>query len=129
MDTQQLSTGNSKKYDAIERVAAGALADLDGRTSEARRYRANVSALVEHLVNPPATLLAVAGRAAALMLVVNRNEEAILNGQPVVMADHLAALNTLRRYLSDLGIEDRPEDNSGPTLAEILRRPKEGEAA
>jgi hypothetical protein len=75
------------------------------RSRDARRYRDVLDALLTEVPNPTEIDMALARRAAALVVRAEKYEAAVLNGEPVSEAQEaqaVTATNALRRVLSDL---------------------------
>lgn len=95
---------------------------LDGRTAEARRFKDVLADLVEHLggtdwASEPQKHLA--RRAAALIVSCERAEKSLATGDEFDVAEYTTAANSLRRLLTDLGLERKPRDVT-PGLARYL---------
>jgi hypothetical protein len=98
------------------------LAGVDMRTHGARRFRELVADLVHHLDGDPTPpQIALVRRAAALSVWCEAQEAAQAAGGDLDSAAYSSAANTLRRLLSDLGIERRARDVT-PSLADYLAR-------
>jgi hypothetical protein len=90
------------------------------RTSGGRRFKELCADLVLHLANDPtAPQLAIIRRAAALAVWCEGQEAAQASGGDFDVASFTTAANTLRRLLSDLGLERRMRDVT-PSLSDFL---------
>lgn len=108
---------------AATRMGTGgtALAGVDMRTNGGRRYKELCADLVHHLEgDPTAPQLAIVRRAAALAVWCEGQEAAQASGGDFDVQAFTTAANTLRRLLSDLGLERRLKDAT-PTLEQYLR--------
>jgi hypothetical protein len=95
---------------------------VDMRTHGGRRFRGLVADLAHHLNDDPTPpQLALIRRAAALSVWCEQQEAAQASGGDLDIAAYSSAANTLRRLLSDLGIERRPRDVT-PSLVDYLAR-------
>jgi hypothetical protein len=95
----------------------------------ARRYRDVVNELISDLGGDPSgAQSAIARRAAALCVVCEQAEAEMVAGGILDLAEFTTAANSLRRLLSDLGLERRAKDIT-PSLSQYLtsesRRPAE----
>lgn len=107
------------------------LADVDGRSREARRYRDVYAGLMQHLGGEDHASEAkrhLAKRAAALIVWAEREEARLAQGEPLDVAGYTTAINALRRLLGDLGLEPTARDVT-PSLDAYLRSKAEGQAA
>jgi hypothetical protein len=113
------------------------LDNVDGRSAVARRYRDVLSELISDLGGDPSgAQSAIARRAASLCVVCEQAEAEMLAGGILDLAEFTTAANSLRRLLSDLGLERRAKDIT-PSLASYLTSesrkpvasPSHGEAA
>jgi hypothetical protein len=107
---------------AATRLGTGGtvLAGVDMRTSGGRRFKELCADLVLHLANDPtAPQLAIIRRAAALAVWCEGQEAAQASGGDFDVASFTTAANTLRRLLSDLGLERRMRDVT-PSLSDFL---------
>lgn len=107
------------------------LAEVDGRSREARRYRDVYAGLVAHLGGEDCISEArrhLAKRAAALIVWAEMAEAALAQGEALDVAGYTTAINALRRLLGDLGLEPTARDVT-PDLQTYLRAKAEGQAA
>src|SRR6056297_2263333 len=87
------------------------LQGVDMRTHGGRRFKELCADLVDHLGNDPtAPQLAIIRRAAALGVWCEQAEAEQAQGKELDVAAYTTATNTLRRLLSDLGLERRARD-------------------
>jgi hypothetical protein len=111
------------KPQAATRMGTGntALAGVDMRTQGGRRYKELCADLVHHLAgDPTAPQLAIIRRAAALAVWCEGQEAAQASGGDFDVQAFTTAANSLRRLLTDLGLERRMRDAT-PTLEQYLR--------
>ena len=104
------------------RVSNGSavLDNVDGRSAVARRYRDVLNELISDLGGDPSgAQSAIIRRASALCVVCEQAEAEMVAGGVLDLAEFTTAANSLRRLLSDLGLERRAKDIS-PTLGEYL---------
>jgi hypothetical protein len=104
------------------RVSNGSavLDNVDGRSAVARRYRDVLSELISDLGGDPSgAQSAIARRAASLCVVCEQAEAEMLAGGILDLAEFTTAANSLRRLLSDLGLERRAKDIT-PSLSQYL---------
>ena len=104
------------------RVGTGGamLAGLDLRTHAGRRYREICADMVAHLGGEAtAPQEALIRRAAALSIWCEAQESAQASGGELDIERYNGATNTLRRLLSDLGLERRARDVT-PDLHQFL---------
>ena len=104
------------------------LADVDGRSREARRYRDVYLALVAHLggeAHASETKRHLAKRASALIVWAEIEEARLATGETLDVQTYTTAVNTLRRLLGDLGLERVARDVT-PPLADYLAAKAEG---
>ena len=123
----------SAKPAARSRVGNGRaiLPDVDGRSSEMRRYRDILAQLVADMGGDPSEAQTIiARRAATLAVWCEGCEAAMANGGELDIAAFTTASNALRRLLADLGLERRVKDVT-PTITEYMarKRPRQPEAA
>ena len=110
-DTTEMPVRNPSKAGGKLRVMT--LAHLDGRTLAAKRARALVDAIEADLggaANLSEGARQLVQRAAVLGTFIESCEAQWLAGQPVELADYLAAVNNQRRVLATIGIERRARD-------------------
>ena len=110
------------KPQAATRLGTGGtvLAGVDMRTAGGRRFKELCADLVQHLANDvTAQQLAIIRRAAALAVWCEGQEAAQASGGDFDVQAFTTAANTLRRLLSDLGLERRMRDAT-PTLSQYL---------
>jgi hypothetical protein len=87
------------------------LDNVDGRSAVARRYRDVLNELISDLGGDPSgAQSAIARRAAALCVVCEQAEAEMVAGGVLDLAEFTTAANSLRRLLSDLGLERRARD-------------------
>jgi hypothetical protein len=104
------------------RVSNGSalLEGVDGRSTIARRYRDVLNELISDLGGDPSgAQSAIARRAAALCVVCEQAEAEMVAGGVLDLAEFTTAANSLRRLLSDLGLERRAKDIT-PSLSQYL---------
>jgi hypothetical protein len=119
------------KRQARSRVGNGSavLAGVDGRSAAMRRYKEILGQLVSDLGGDPSEAQTqIARRAATLAVWAEQEEAALANGGQLDIAAFTTAANTLRRLLSDLGLERRMRDVV-PTLDQYLRDKAAGKPA
>jgi hypothetical protein len=95
------------------RVSNGSavLEGVDGRSAVARRYRDVLNELISDLGGDPSgAQSAIARRASALCVVCEQAEAEMVAGGALDLAEFTTAANSLRRLLSDLGLERRAKD-------------------
>jgi hypothetical protein len=96
------------------------LDNVDGRSAIARRYRDVLNELISDLGGDPSgAQSAIARRAASLCVVCEQAESELLAGGALDLAEFTTAANSLRRLLSDLGLERRAKDIT-PSLSQYL---------
>ncbi|MFC7699638.1 hypothetical protein ACFQX9_23420 [Bradyrhizobium sp. GCM10028915] len=96
------------------------LEGVDGRSAPARRYRDVLAELISDLGGDPSgAQSAIARRASALCVVCEQAEAEMVAGGVLDLAEFTTAANSLRRLLSDLGLERRARDVT-PSLASYL---------
>jgi hypothetical protein len=96
------------------------LEGVDGRSAAARRYRDVLNELISDLGGDPSgAQSAIARRAAALCVVCEQAEAEMVAGGELDLAAFTTAANSLRRLLSDLGLERRAKDIT-PSLSQYL---------
>lgn len=94
-----------------------AVLNADGRSATARRYRDVLNELISDLGGDPSgAQTAIARRASALCVVCEQAEAEMVAGGILDLAEFTTAANSLRRLLSDLGLERRAKDIT-PSLA------------
>src|SRR5664279_4415761 len=106
------------------RVSNGSavLEGVDGRSAVARRYRDVLNELISDLGGDPSgAQSAIARRASALCVVCEQAEAEMVAGGILDLAEFTTAANSLRRLLSDLGLERRARDVT-PSLADYIAR-------
>ncbi len=99
------------------------LADVDGRSREARRYRDVYVALIAHLggeAHASETKRHLAKRASALIVWAEIEEARLATGETLDVQTYTTAVNALRRLLGDLGLERVARDVT-PPLADYLK--------
>ena len=98
------------------------LAEVDGRSREARRYRDVYAGLMQHLGGEDHTSEArrhLAKRAAALIVWAEMEEAKLAQGERLDVAAYTTAINALRRLLGDLGLDPTARDVT-PSLGQYL---------
>jgi hypothetical protein len=96
------------------------LQGVDMRTHGGRRFKELCADLVDHLCRPPtAPQLAIIRRAAALAVWCEQAEAEQAQGADFDVASYTTAANTMRRLLSDLGLERRARDVT-PSLHDYI---------
>jgi hypothetical protein len=119
LDRSQIEKPPSKTR---SRVSNGTqlLAGIDGRSAVARRYRDVLNELISDMGGDPSgAQSAIARRASALCVVCEQAEAELVAGGVLDLAEFTTAANSLRRLLSDLGLERRAKDIV-PSLATYL---------
>jgi hypothetical protein len=120
---QETSSGVvAHKRNGRSRISNGSavLDNVDGRSSTARRYRDVLNELISDMGGDPSgAQTAIARRAAALCVVCEQAEAEMVAGGVLNLAEFTTAANSLRRLLSDLGLERRAKDIS-PSLATYI---------
>ncbi len=99
------------------------LADVDGRSREARRYRDVYAALIAHLggeAHASETKCHLAKRASALIIWAEMEEARLATDEALDVQTYTTAVNALRRLLVDLGLERVARDVT-PPLADYLK--------
>lgn len=108
---------------ARSRVSNGSatfLDGVDGRTALARRYRDILAQLVADIGGDPSEAQnLICRRAATLAVWCETAEVALANGSTLDIGEFTTATNSLRRLLSDIGLERRARPIAG--LGDILR--------
>lgn len=111
------------KMQARTRIGTGGamLAGVDGRTHGGRRFKELCADMVHHLGGEAtAPQEAIIRRAAALSIWCEDQERALASGgDDFDVGAFTTAANTLRRLLSDLGLERRMKDVT-PSLHEYI---------
>lgn len=89
-----------------------ATAGLDGRTREARRYKAILAGLTEQLghAQPSAAEQALLSSAAVFQMLIEKDSLAILQGQDVGPEQIRRNFNSLRSALTSLGLSKKSRD-------------------
>ena len=97
------------------------IANVDGRTFIARRMREVSAMLAENLTTTPTEAqVAIISRAATLIAWCEDQETAYARGEEFDVAAYNTCTNTLRRLLSDIGMEPKTKDIT-PSIADYLR--------
>src|SRR5258707_15804775 len=97
-----------------------AVLNADGRSATARRYRDVLAELISDLGGDPSgAQTAIARRASALCVVCEQAEAEMVAGGVLDLSEFTTAANSLRRLLSDLGLERRAKDIT-PSLSQYL---------
>jgi hypothetical protein len=120
--TDVSATKAATKPQARSRVSNGStlLEGADGRSTAARRYRDVLNELISDLGGDPSgAQSAIARRAAALCVVCEQAEAEMVAGGVLDLGEFTTAANSLRRLLSDLGLERRAKDIT-PSLASYI---------
>ena len=111
---------SKKQFRSRTGTGATVLDGLDMRTGGGRRYREVFVSLSMHLGgNPNAAEEAIMRRAAALCVWCERQEVDLAQGCDFDVSSFTTAANTLRRLLSDIGLEPKTKDIT-PSLAEYM---------
>jgi hypothetical protein len=98
------------------------LQGVDMRTHGGRRFKELCADLVDHLCDSPtAPQLAIIRRAAALAVWCEQAEAEQAQGADFDVASYTTAANTMRRLLSDLGLERKAKDVT-PSLSDYIAR-------
>jgi hypothetical protein len=112
------------KPEGRSRVGNGkaVLPDVDGRTAEMRRYKEIYAQLIDDLGGDPSEAQdIIARRATTLALWCESAEADMANGAKLDIAAFTTAANSLRRLLSDLGLERKMRDVT-PGVDRYLRQ-------
>jgi hypothetical protein len=120
--TDVSATVAATKPQARSRVSNGSavLEGVDGRSVAARRYRDVLEEFIRDIGGDPSgAQSAIARRAAALCVVCEQAEAEMIAGGELDLAEFTTAANSLRRLLSDLGLERRAKDIT-PSLSQYL---------
>jgi len=87
------------------------LSNVDGRTTEMRRYKEILSQLVSDAGGDPSeAIMLIIRRAATIAVWCEQAEVAMANGDDLDIAEFTTATNALRRLLVDIGLERRTKD-------------------
>jgi len=104
------------------------LAGVDGRTSQARRFKEILAMLVQDIGGDPSEAQkAIAARAATLAVWCEQTEVAYAQGGLFDVATYTTASNAMRRLLTDIGLERRAKDMT-PDLPTYLERKRAAHA-
>ena len=104
------------------------LAGIDQRSPQYREYQDAVSDLCAHLGNDPtATERAVIEEAAGLVVWCRAERLKLLTGGEFQIGSYTTAVNSLRRLLVDLGLEQRMTDVT-PTIDQIVAQHRKASA-
>lgn len=96
------------------------LPGVDGRSTMARRYRELVGTMTDDLGGDlPAAKQAIVNRAATLIAWAEQAEAEFARTGEMDVATFTTAVNSLRRLLSDIGLDRQAKDVT-PTLSEYL---------
>lgn len=96
------------------------LAGIDQRSLPYREYQDTVADLVAHMGNTPtAAEEAMIEEAAGLIVWCRQARLALLQGDKFEISPYCTAVNSLRRLLTDLGLEGRLQDVT-PALEQYL---------
>ncbi|MCK1450102.1 hypothetical protein IVB36_04060 [Bradyrhizobium sp. 35] len=118
-DRSHLEKPPSKTRSRISNGSA-VLEGVDGRSAPARRYRDVLAELISDIGGDPSgAQTAIARRASALCVVCEQAEAEMVAGGVLDLAEFTTAANSLRRLLSDLGLERRAKDIT-PSLSQYL---------
>lgn len=109
---------------ARSRVSNGAdmfIAQADGRSREARRFRDVFADMLVHLGgdNTSEPRRHLAKRATALIVWCETVEARLAAGEELDVAPYTTAINSLRRLLSDLGLDPTARDIT-PSIADFI---------
>ena len=117
------------KPEARSRVSNGSstfLDSVDGRSVLARRYRDILGQLISDIGGDPSEAQSIICRRAATLAVwAEQAESAMAGGNALNIAEFTTAVNTLRRLLSDIGLE-RQAREIVPSLGAYLGRVERG---
>lgn len=124
---ENMPSGSSEsarmKPEARSRVSNGSstfLDSVDGRSVLARRYRDILGQLISDIGGDPSEAQSIICRRAATLAVwAEQAESAMAGGNALNIAEFTTAVNTLRRLLSDIGLERRAREIV-PTLKDYL---------
>jgi hypothetical protein len=109
-----------KQFRSRTGTGATVLDGLDMRTGGGRRYKEVFVDLSLHLGGRPnAAEEVIIRRAAALCVWCERQEVDLAQGADFDVSSFTTAANTLRRLLSDIGLDGRAKDIT-PSLAEYM---------
>lgn len=129
--TATRTANEPQKAKGRSRVSNGSavfVVPVDGRSVLARRYRDVLAQLTADLGGDPTEAQTIiARRAATLAVWCEQAESAMANGEELDIATFTTAANSLRRLLSDLGLERRRMRDVTPSAREYLAR--KGQAA
>ena len=118
------------KPQARSRVGNGSdvLAGVDGRSATFRRYRDILASLCSDMGGDPSEAqMQIARRAASLSVWCEDQDTKAVNGEPFDIAAYTTASNSLRRLLTDLGLERRAR-NVTPSLRDYIASKKAADA-
>ena len=128
IDSPDIATNSppTRAASTRSRVSNGAdlfIAPADGRSREARRFRDVFGDMLAHLggddrVSEPRRHLAK--RATALIVWCETVEARLAAGEELDVAPYTTAINSLRRLLTDLGLDPATRDIT-PSLTDYLR--------
>jgi len=106
-------------------LTPGRLPGVDGRSWAARRYRELVHRMASDLGDDlPTAKQAIVCRAASLITWTEQAEAEFARSGELDIQTFTTATNTLRRLLSDIGLERQAKDIT-PTLQEWIARKQE----
>lgn len=96
------------------------LSGVDGRTTQARRFKEIFANLAQDIGGDPSEAQkAIAARAATLAVWCEQAEVEFASGGELDVATYSTVSNAMRRLLSDLGLERRAKDVT-PDLASYI---------
>ena len=102
---------------------------VDGRSALAKRYRDILSQLIADLGGDPSEAMSlIARRAATLAVWCEQRETELASGIDIDITTFTTACNSLRRLLTDIGLERRARDIT-PSLERYLEHTYGGDAA
>jgi hypothetical protein len=119
IDRSQIEKPPSKTRSRVSNGNA-VLDGVDGRSARVRRYRDLMSELTSDLGGDPSgAQTAIIRRACTLIVTCEQAEAEMLAGGVLDLGEFTTAANSLRRLLSDLGLERRARDIT-PSLEKYL---------
>lgn len=128
-DTATKQRQKAKGRSGITNGTALFLEGVDGRSALAKRYRDVLGQLVSDLGGDPTEAMTlIARRAATLAVWCEQRETELASGVDIDIAAFTTACNSLRRLLTDIGLERRARDIT-PSLDRYLAENYGGAAA
>jgi hypothetical protein len=98
------------------------LEGVDGRSALAKRYRDILSQLISDLGgdHPSEAMSLIARRAATLAVWCEQREAEMASNKDINIGEFTTAINSLRRLLTDIGLERRAKDIT-PSLSDYVK--------